>query len=72
MVTGLQVGESGKYQPQLSQLEPVKPVEMKPVKQTVTYDSSTGKMYEELGSSGSSAAAQPRTPNYFQVADMLT
>ena len=27
---------------------------MKPVKQTVTYDSSTGKMYEELGSSGSS------------------
>ena len=45
---------------------------MKPVKQTVTYDSSTGKMYEELGSSGSTAAAQPRTPNYFQVADMLT
>ena len=26
---------------------------MKPVKQTVTYDSSTGKMYEELGSTGS-------------------
>ena len=30
---------------------------MKPAKQTVTYDSSTGKMYEELGSSGAGAAA---------------
>ena len=41
--------------------------EMKPVKQTVTYDSSTGKMYEELGStsSGSAAAAAGRS-SYFQ------
>ena len=34
---------------------------MKPVKQTVTYDSSTGKMYEELGSAGSGAGEQNRS-----------
>ena len=52
---------SGKYQPQVSHLISsgeeeggAKVATMKPVKQTVTYDSSTGKMYEELGSSGSS------------------
>ena len=51
---------SGKYQPQVShpvssgEESGVKLAAMKPVKQTVTYDSSTGKMYEELGSSGSS------------------
>ena len=37
------------------------PPEMKPVKQTVTYDSSTGKMYEELGSSGSSGGQSHST-----------
>ena len=31
--------------------------EMKPVKQNVTYDSSTGKMYEELGSTSSSTGS---------------
>ena len=36
---------------------------MKPVKQTVTYDSSTGKMYEELGSTNSSSSSRP---SYFQ------
>lgn len=52
---------SAKYQPQVSHLissgeeeSGAKVATMKPVKQTVTYDSSTGKMYEELGSSGSS------------------
>ena len=34
---------------------------MKPIKQTVTYDSSTGKMYEELGSAGSGAGEQNRS-----------
>lgn len=51
---------SSKYQPQGSQLGPEqedKVASMKPAKQTVTYDSSTGKMYEELGSSGAGAAA---------------
>ena len=51
---------SAKYQPQVSHLissgeeeSGAKVAAMKPVKQTVTYDSSTGKMYEELGSTGS-------------------
>ena len=37
---------------------------MKPVKQTVTYDSSTGKLYEELGAS---SASQRLSSSYFQV-----
>ena len=36
---------------------------MKPVKQTVTYDSSTGKMYEELGSTGSGSGEPPLVTN---------
>ena len=40
--------------------------EMKPVKQTVTYDSSTGKMYEELGSTSSASAAAAGRSSYFQ------
>ena len=52
----------GKYQPQVSHLEQPKLQEMKPVKQNVTYDSSTGKMYEELGSTNSSSSR----PSYFQ------
>merc|ERR1719192_2503464 len=42
---------------------------MKPVKQTVTYDSSTGKMYEELGSSSSSQTSHGQrsaSQSYFQ------
>ena len=53
---------SGKYQPQVShpissgEESDAKLAAMKPVKQTVTYDSSTGKMYEELGSTNSGSA----------------
>ena len=60
---------SNKYQPQVNQLESLDPkteskTEMKPVKQTVTYDSSTGKMYEELGSTSSSSVSG--RSSYFQ------
>ena len=63
-----ELAEATKYEPQGPQLEPLKIVEMKPVKQNVTYDSSTGKMYEELGSSsGASAQSNQQTrSNYFQ------
>ena len=62
-----EISEATKYEPQGPQLEPLKIVEMKPVKQNVTYDSSTGKMYEELGSSSSSSQAnQQARSNYFQ------
>jgi hypothetical protein len=37
---------------------------MKPVKQTVTYDSSTGKLYEELGAS---STTHRLSSSYFQV-----
>ena len=46
-------GPSLTYQPQ-ADLEPAETLtELKPVKQNVTYDSQTGKMYAELGSSNS-------------------
>lgn len=59
------------YQPQAdpASLEATDTIELKPVKQNVTYDTSTGKMYAELGSS-SIAAQEPRPPQpqpqYFQ------
>ena len=60
----------GKYQPQVAELEQPKLEEMKPVKQNVTYDSSTGKMYEELGStnsgSGGTNSGSSSRPSYFQ------
>ena len=59
----------GKYQPQVPELEQPKVEEMKPVKQNVTYDSSTGKMYEELGSTNSGSAgtnSSSSRPSYFQ------
>lgn len=61
---------SAKYQPQVSHLissgeeeSGAKVAAMKPVKQTVTYDSSTGKMYEELGSTGSGSGEPPLVTN---------
>ena len=66
---------NSRYQPQVDQLsssgDQAKVQEMKPVKQTVTYDSSTGKMYEELGSSGSAGVGgvgvgANRASSYFQ------
>jgi len=65
-------GEEGaKYQPQVvpQLVEQAGLVEMKPVKQTVTYDSSTGKMYEELGSSSGSQSSHGQrasSQSYFQ------
>ena len=59
----------GKYQPQVPELEQPKLEEMKPVKQNVTYDSSTGKMYEELGTTNSGSAgtnSSSSRPSYFQ------
>ena len=59
----------GKYQPQVAELEQPKLEEMKPVKQNVTYDSSTGKMYEELGTTNSGSAgtnSSSSRPSYFQ------
>ena len=59
----------GKYQPQVPELEQPKVEEMKPVKQNVTYDSSTGKMYEELGTTNSGSAganSSSSRPSYFQ------
>ena len=59
---------NSRYQPQVDQLsssgDQAKVQEMKPVKQTVTYDSSTGKMYEELGSTSSSSVSG--RSSYFQ------
>ena len=47
------VEESLQYQPQADLQQPAETLtELKPVKQAVTYDSSTGKMYAELGSGG--------------------
>ena len=48
--------ESLTYQPQVD-LEPAETLtELKPVKQSVTYDSQTGKMYAELGTSSAERA----------------
>ena len=50
--------ESLTYQPQ-AELEPAETLtELKPVKQNVTYDSQTGKMYAELGTTSGQSRAQ--------------
>ena len=50
--------ESLNYQPQ-AELEPAETLtELKPVKQNVTYDSQTGKMYAELGTSSGQSRGQ--------------
>ena len=71
--------DEAQYQPP-SDLEPGQVeatiTELKPVKQSVTYDTSTGKMYAELGASTpcpapASAASQPYFQSY-QVLLLLT
>ena len=61
------VEESLQYQPQADLQQPAETLtELKPVKQSVTYDSSTGKMYAELGSGGTNRQlpSNPENNNY--------
>ena len=57
---GTTVEDNLTYQPQ-ADIEPAETLtELKPVKQSVTYDSQTGKMYAELGTSSNPDSRQVR------------
>ena len=57
---GSTVEDNLTYQPQ-ADIEPAETLtELKPVKQSVTYDSQTGKMYAELGTSSNPDSRQVR------------
>ena len=73
VIANVKMVEDMTYQPQAdpSSLEPTDTIELKPIKQNVTYDTSTGKMYAELGSTNATnqeapAAQSQSQPQYFQ------
>ena len=68
VIANVKMVEDITYQPQAdpASLEPTDTIELKPVKQNVTYDTSTGKMYAELGSSSVTTQETRPQSQYFQ------
>jgi len=68
VIANVKMVEDIPYQPQAdpAAMETTDTIELKPVKQNVTYDTSTGKMYAELGSSSVATQETRPQPQYFQ------
>ena len=73
VIANVKMVEDIPYQPQAdpAAMETTDTIELKPVKQNVTYDTSTGKMYAELGSSSVATQETRPQPQYFQNYQLL-